>query len=328
MNGNNTIIREQTDVTQSFDLQIPGGTSFEVKASQGQYSFCLSEDVLTEIQKAKNARYPLYIPPKLLFNLGYYTSLNNPQDLKPNKEKRLGIVQKQLRNFYNVFPLKYLQLFWDNSFKVTLQSGITFYSYYEDICVLRSIISLDGDVIYQVRRDFIQNSNFEATTSAHHWIVNHLLSRLRTNMDLLAWELTLLFPAFYSAWHLSQLLLNQQLLWLLISVLVFSTGVVLWLIFAVFHYWLVNQLQKRFSIHFNNLNYGVSLLAWLPVNLITFFNDEVQTSQLSLETLIHAFLHVVYLQFVLPLLLIIVSKCILLLILPQVLRRFRQWVFS
>jgi len=254
MDANNTINSERADVTQPFKLQISGGTSFEVKASQGQYSFYLNQGILDEIQKAQDAGYPLYIPPKLLFNLGYYTCLNNPQKFKDNKEKQLGIVQKKLRNFYNIFPLKYLQLFWDDSFKVTLQSGITFYSYYEGICVLRNVISLDGDVIYQVRRDFIQNSNCEGTTSAHHWIVKHLLSSLRTNLDLLAWELSLLFPAFWSAWHLSQFLLNQQLLWLLIIVQFFSAGVVLWIAFGVFYYWLVNQLQKCFPIHFNKLS--------------------------------------------------------------------------
>jgi hypothetical protein len=88
MNANNTINSEQADVTQSFNLQIPGGTSFEVKASQGQYSFYLNKGILDEIQKVKNTGYPLYIPPKLLFNLGYYTCLNNPHNFKDNKEKQ------------------------------------------------------------------------------------------------------------------------------------------------------------------------------------------------------------------------------------------------
>jgi hypothetical protein len=140
--------------------------------------------------------------------------------------------------------------------------------------------------------------------------------------------IALLFPAFWSACYLSKFLLNQQLLWLLILVLFFSTGVVLWIVFAIFHYWLVNQLQKRFPIHFNKLSYGASLLVWLPVNLGAFFNkNELPITQLSLEFILYAFLHIIYLPCVLPLLLRILSKCILLLIMPQLLRKFSQWVF-
>jgi hypothetical protein len=45
--------------------------------------------------------------------------------------------------------------------------------------VLRTIVSLDGDVIHQVDDEHLRHPHCLAIASAHHWLINQLMGRLR-----------------------------------------------------------------------------------------------------------------------------------------------------
>lgn len=72
-----------------------------------------------------------------------------------------------------------------------IQSGLTFYTYYVDQqdgqeiggrqgqFVLRTVVSADGDLINQVRRDYLQHFYCLEIVASHHWLINQLLSTLQ-----------------------------------------------------------------------------------------------------------------------------------------------------
>ena len=69
-----------------------------------------------------------------------------------------------------------------------LPSGITFCSFYQSSdsskALVRSFIALDGDSIHQICDDCLTNPQFALTiNSAHHWLINQLISQLRLNVD-------------------------------------------------------------------------------------------------------------------------------------------------
>ncbi|GEM_PF-4251103 len=82
-----------------------------------------------------------------------------------------------------------------------VQSGLTFCTYYVNWfkstesestsaarrsgkMVLRSVVSIDGDVINQVVQDCLQHPDCLQITAAHYWIMNQLLDGLRFNLKL------------------------------------------------------------------------------------------------------------------------------------------------
>ena len=44
---------------------------------------------------------------------------------------------------------------------------------------LRSVISLDGDILHQIRSDSLQNPRFPEIASAHHWVISQLMANFR-----------------------------------------------------------------------------------------------------------------------------------------------------
>lgn len=220
----------RTGVTKYFFLRLSGTTRIKLKVEQGEFNFYLNEVVVDQIQQAQATNCSLQVPSKLLAQLGYYACLNDTQGRK-------------------------------------LQSGLTFYSYYFDSLgslqsqsssdshvkrKIRSFISLDGDIIHQVCKDFLQDSNCEATILAHYWLSDQLLSSLRTNLNLLAWELALFSPACAIAevlpgpWSPALQLIPG--FWsFIIGVLLLVAFVliaVLWLLTTIARHWLVNQFRK------------------------------------------------------------------------------------
>jgi len=93
-----------------------------------------------------------------------------------------------------------------------LQSGLTFCTAYrfelgrkrvpsaaEEI-ILRSVISLDGEIINQIRRDSLQDGTWcLAIATAHHWLISQLLYQLRIQArevpHRVAWGLALFIVA-------------------------------------------------------------------------------------------------------------------------------------
>ncbi len=218
-----------------------------VKVEQGELSFFLYEKVVNQIYQAQDNRYSLHIPSGLVASLAYY-----------------------------------------------LLSGITFYSYYHESLEnlqteptlvndtwrkVRSVVSLDGDVIQQVRKDFLQAPNCAATTSAHYWFSAQLLSYFWKNLNLLSWQLALVIPALITVVNcvLSSIKVNNCVVVLLGG---FIALVVLWLILAFSYYWLISFLQRLFPSNFKQLDKILAqILGCLPIyNLISLKNTANLTS--------------------------------------------------
>lgn len=140
--------------------------------------FTLNQDILTAIQQAQQTGRGLYVSRQLLADLRYYALLDG--------ERRL-------------------------------QSGLTFCTYYlqGDVteALMRSVISIDGDILYQIKRSCLEHPNFcSQIASAHHWIIAQLLGQLRfrvlLRLNQLAWGLSVLIVAATVIPHIWQFLIN------------------------------------------------------------------------------------------------------------------------
>ncbi|MEH1965692.1 hypothetical protein [Nostoc sp.] len=273
MNAYNTYADHQADVQLSFFLQIPQSTpiELEIKVEPGQYTFYLNKAVLKKIEQAREIGYSLYIPPKLLAYLWYYNCFSDDICFSKNivQYKKLLITKKYFKIFENklfdnTFIVNFIKLLWSKSLlkKSPLQHGLTFNFYYredtsglyfwkEQDIVLQSNVLFNGDIIHKIRNDFIQNPECLNIVYVHYWLIEQLLSYLRTKLNLLSWELASLFPATFLAWKLYLL----QSLTVILSIL---AGLVTSFVFATIRYWFVNQLPRWTYIRYQYRNW----LAW------------------------------------------------------------------
>lgn len=67
---------------------------------------------------------------------------------------------------------------------------------------MRSVISTDGDILHQIKRDCLERPNLcRQIAAAHYWLIEQLLSQLRLRaflklkLQLLSWGLSLLIVA-------------------------------------------------------------------------------------------------------------------------------------
>lgn len=75
------------------------------------------------------------------------------------------------------------------------QSGLTFLTEYQGQLVLESIVGLDGDILYRVKRDLLREEQCLAVVTAHNWLVDQMLGSLRSQMEVpeaVSWTLALL----------------------------------------------------------------------------------------------------------------------------------------
>ncbi|MDF5708919.1 MAG: hypothetical protein PUP90_14955 [Nostoc sp. S4] len=258
----------QGDVQLSFFVQIPQSTpiELEIKVEPGYYTFYLNKAVLKQIEQAPKIGSSVYIPPKLLAYFWYYNCFSNNIFFNKNTEqsKKLINIQKSLKIFNNSFIVNFLQLLWIKSLKnkSTLQNGLTFnlsykentsFSYFwqEQDIVLQSDVCFSGEIIHKIRNDFIQNPECLNIVYIHYWLVEQILNYVKTKLNLLAWELALLFPAGFLAWKL-------PLLQSLPSALSIFVSLGIYLIFAIIRHWLVNQIPRWTYINSQYRNW----LAW------------------------------------------------------------------
>lgn len=152
--------------------------------------FHLDKDVLKQIQQAQEAGYSLEISPELLADLRYYALTNG--------ENRL-------------------------------QSGLTFCTYYlrndSQEALMRSVISIDGDIIHQIKHDCLEHPNFCRTlVAAHYWLINQLLGQLRMRaflkLNQLSWGLSVLIVVVTMIPYIKQLI--QASPWTLLMPVVMS----------------------------------------------------------------------------------------------------------
>lgn len=107
--------------------------------------FILDKESLQDIQQAQQTGRHLHIPRQLLTDLRYYTLIDG--------ENRL-------------------------------QSALTFCTYYQrgefKEALIRSVISIDGDIVHQIKRDCLERPNFcRKIAAAHYWLIEQLLEQLR-----------------------------------------------------------------------------------------------------------------------------------------------------
>ncbi|MBE8969218.1 hypothetical protein IQ277_24245 [Nostocales cyanobacterium LEGE 12452] len=264
MNAEKIHTDNEADVQLSFFVQIPQGTpiEIEIKVESGQYTFYLHKTVLKQIEEAREIGCSLYVPPKLLAYIWYYNCFSDKIyfNNKATPNNKLVITKKNFRMFEDTFIVTFIKLFWSNSLqkKSTLQYVLTFNSYYredtsdlyfwkgQDI-VLQSNVLLYGDIIHKIKSDFIKNPECLNIVYVHYWLIEQILSRLRTKLNLFSWELASLFPATFFTWKL-HLAFSLSIL----------AGLVTSFVFATIRYWLVNQLPKWTSISSQYRNW----LAW------------------------------------------------------------------
>ncbi len=263
MNANITKTNNQIDVVLSVLLQVPQGDRFELKVEESQCSFYLNETVVQQIQQAQENGVSLYIPPKMIIPLWYYTCFRNNVVLGKQKE----IAEKEVNFFYVIVIVNIIKFFLSKTArsKTRLQSGIIFNSYYKQAelasvayedkdIILQSTILLHGDIFHKIKWDFIQNSNYSTIVSAHYWLTEQLLNCFRTKLNLLVWELASLFTATLVVYNLYP----ANVIILIFAWIGFT------ILFATTRYVLVNQLQRRTSINSKFINW----LAWTPISLI------------------------------------------------------------
>lgn len=279
-----TKIDNQTDIALSLFLQVPQGDRFELKVEESQFSFYLNEIVVEQIQQAQKSGVSLYIPPKLIIPLWYYACFSNNVVLGKQKE----IAEKQVNNlFYVIVIVNIIKFFLSKTArgKTSLQSGITFNSYYKqselasaaykdkDI-ILQSVVLLHGDIFHKIKWNFMQNSNCSTIISAHYWLTEQLLNCFRTKLNLLIWEVASLFPAGFVAYNLYRA--N--------GILLIFAWIGFTILFATTRYLLVNQLQRRTSINSKFINWLVwTLICLIPSVVIGTTNRFIDVNALLLS---------------------------------------------
>ncbi|MCW5313953.1 hypothetical protein GTQ43_09115 [Nostoc sp. KVJ3] len=303
MNANITKTDNQADVALSLFLQVPEGDRFELKVERSQCSFYLNNTVVEQIQQAQKSGVSLYIPPKLIIPLGYYAFFGNNVVFGKKKE----ITEKEVSNFFYVTVIvNIIKSFLSKTArgKASLQSGLTFNSYYEQAesasyaykekdIILQSTVLIHGDVFHKIKLDFMQNSNCSTFVSAHYWLTEQILNCFRTKLNLLVWEVASLFPAGFVAYNLYPA--NG-----ILSIFAFIGFTIL---FATTRYVLVNQLQRRTSINSKFINWFVwTLICLIPsvvFGAISSFSD-VKSLLLPFSSLIAPKLAGYILNFIRP----------------------------
>ncbi|MEH2162558.1 MAG: hypothetical protein V7K38_16315 [Nostoc sp.] len=264
MNADITKTDNQADVVLSLFLQVPQGDRFELKVERSQLSFYLNDPVVEQIQQAQKTGISLYIPPKLIIPLWYYACFSNNVVFGKTKE----ITEKQVSNFfYLTIIVNIIKSLLSRTArgKTSLQSGLSFNSYYEQAesasdvyqekdIILQSTILLHGDIFHKIKLDFIQNSNFSTIVSAHYWLTEQILNCFRTKLNLLVWEIASLFPAGFLVYNV------HPANWILLIFASIGFAV----LFATTRYVLVSQLQRRSSINSKLINW----LIWTVICLI------------------------------------------------------------
>ncbi|MBD2250368.1 hypothetical protein [Nostoc parmelioides] len=211
MEDNKSQTNNPVDVIIAIPLQIPQGNTLQLQVEQNDYSFYLNQQVVEQIQEAKNKGTTLEIPLKLLLPLWYYTCFSH-NVVSTKKEKDATSIT--VTNSYTIFLINILQAFWSKSLQknTSLQPGFTFTSYYQQEQlqsvdahkqerVLQSVVLFHGDILHKIKWDLL-NNNFDCQkiVTAHYWLIEQILGALRSKLNLLVWEIAAIVPAGFLAY--------------------------------------------------------------------------------------------------------------------------------
>lgn len=151
-----------------------------IRVEEGQIFFNLNEEALRRIHQAKKKKTPLELPFRLqLFLLRHvllYIEVISHKEIKK--------------------PKIYLM--------PGLTSGLTFYTRYSNQAsvserknLLRSRISPDGDLLFQISSHSLQHPYFSEISTAHHWLTTQLLKHLYTKLNRIPRLILIVFTAIY-----------------------------------------------------------------------------------------------------------------------------------
>ncbi|BAT51774.1 hypothetical protein NOS3756_07030 [Nostoc sp. NIES-3756] len=281
MDENNTQLRDFFDFAVAISLPLPQGDSLLLQVEQSHYTFYLNQQIVEQIQQAKNTGTSLNIPPKILLPLWYYSCFS--YNFVPIGEVENTNNQPVTKSYIG-FILNILKAFGNKSLqkKASLPVGFTFTSYYQPEPfptddhiqkkrVLQSVVLFHGDILHKIQEDFLYNNlDFQKIASAHYWLTEQILSALRSKLNLLVWELSALVTSYFFTWNI----FNLKLAYLDRNILVF---VLIWLfltiILASTRYFISKELREESSIKYQYLN----LASWaitcvIPILFLTSFS--------------------------------------------------------
>lgn len=141
--------------------------------------FHLNEEILEQIQEARSQGRSLFIKPKFLADLRYYLLFDEYSALYCG----IDVSTHYLENNNNT-----------------------------ETTVVRSLISLDGDILYQIDRRYLAQTEIAiALTTAHYWLIEQLLGKLKLEgkllLNLLSWLLSIstIIPYLVQFWEQNKL---------------------------------------------------------------------------------------------------------------------------
>jgi hypothetical protein len=152
---------------------LPIKTRIQIALKGDYFVFYLNEDILPALQLAESEGYILKISSTLLSNLRRYALFDD----EGYPQSGLTFCTHYTDNTHTC-----------NAQNVTLSEinskngadiAVPPVSFPEGKLVLRTVVSLDGDVIHQVDDAHLRHPHCLAIASAHHWLINQLMGRLR-----------------------------------------------------------------------------------------------------------------------------------------------------
>lgn len=203
--------------------------------------FNLDKDVLLQIQYAQETSRRLEISPELLADLRHYSLIDG-----------------------------------ENPF----QSGLTFCTYYgsgkSKEALIRTVISLDGDIMQQIKGDCLESPHFcRQIAASHYWLIEQLLTQLRIGslvrlnlvLTILSWTIALFLMAAMVMLFRSEFI-NYPWMFLLAMVMMWLLQVGLQLLLRLFlpsiRRWTVRRILLGFlSYKPGDKGMAQQILVWL-----------------------------------------------------------------
>ncbi|MFM6108468.1 MAG: hypothetical protein ACKPEO_24930 [Sphaerospermopsis kisseleviana] len=256
----------------SFSLQVPPGGSFvEFKVDEGEYSFYLNNSIIEQIEQAQIQGLSLYIPSGLVLPLWYYTFVTE-NVIEPNKNQ-VNYKNPKVYFLVYLFLAQIWQLLTNKNpqTKIISLSGFTFNSYYQSRAdqkiniILQTTVLFDGDIIHKIRYDLLENANCLRIVSAHYWLTEQIIKRLRSNLNSVYWFIYAILPASLIIWKVAAITGWQFFILILVWIILF-------LLLAILNLFIVNELKKYIGRKKNQelINWLVWLITNLFVNVSSF----------------------------------------------------------
>lgn len=154
---------------------------------QGDFTFHLNHALLDYIAVSQAKGYRLEIPAGLLADLRHYSLLEESemkgQDGKVRKVVHLQSGLTFQTDWYGPAPIP---------------NSLQFSSYRKfSQTALRTVISLDGDVLNQIRQEYLIHPEGPEIIAAHYWLSQHLLQDvrlgIRNHFEFVIWLVPLVF---------------------------------------------------------------------------------------------------------------------------------------